>query len=1219
MNFYSSTSHCCYAILFLLFCSCNNHPEFSSSASGSIPARDTITTLRFEIEDTAMARIYLDSADILMDSTLYTKALELCHKSKEIYRLTVGELDSLFASTLKLESKIHHKVENYELALQTAKRALSIAQKSWQDDQLSLAPYIELLGKTYYFVDSVYKALELLNRSLLIRSNNEGNHQQSLEKSLLPLGYILVGKGEYEQGKLYLEKAAVLIKASTDNEKADLVTIYSLLAAIELNNGRYSEILAYVDEAKKVIKEITAKSQLFLVSDYHRLAQIEGYLGNFNSALELNLTALNIIQSFPNPDSSQLADIYNTLGAINKEKGFYKEELEYYKKAIAIKQQMYGKLHPELITPYMLLADYFLDRARNLDSASYYMLLATNMGIEEYGENSLMAASFYHQLGNLYDYKRDEERASFYYEKGLTIYENELGKDNYNTASIAVDLADIKESQGLQDQAIPIYENSLTVFKNSLNEDHPEVARLHNILGNVYRFEAQYEKAKFHYQNAIKIYEKVYGKDGIDLAIIYMNLSFFHGSLEEYDTSLDFLQKALKLQIMHLGEKHPNIAFNYLSISDVLYAKANQKIQSIDYEKKAIEALNYDVNHPRNFAQVTELWHLFQAFINIEFYYKGQYVSSGNDIYLDSLSEHYVNFDALQEYMLSNYVGSSERQENTSLFTTIWERYLSHILKLDGSDKISRAFAISEKTKSRLLTEKIQAASEGISFGLPDTLRKKEHLLESLIAEMEKLQYQEKFETESPNVSSLRIYEDSLFKLRRDRDKLLHTFEKNYPYYYNLRYSHDVISVKGTQDSILKDPDQALVEYFVGDSSIYSFIILPDTSYIFDIKLDFPLEQWIKDIRCGIFSDFLQDTTLCGNINSDAFHTQYETAACQLYQKVFAPIDSMLPENTRITIIPDGVLGYLPFEVLLTQDPKDGLTMVDYPFLLRDHTLSYAYSATLQNEMVHKEHRQAPVNSLLALAPSFDSRTASMADSALLATRLIDTTKLRNRLTPLQFNIPEAEALVGIVGGKAIIGHAATEATFRQQAPKYRFLHLSTHGKANAELGDYSFLAFHYLQDSVENEWLYNREIYNLQLNADMVVLSACETGIGELQRGEGIISLARGFSYAGAKSIITSLWSVNDQSTKVLMETFYRNLKEGMSKDQALQKAKLKYLQDYPNLGQEPFFWAAFIPIGDMSPLQLSNDNHYGIWITLVIALLATGLILNIRRHKPA
>ena len=141
------------------------------------------------------------------------------------------------------------------------------------------------------------------------------------------------------------------------------------------------------------------------------------------------------------------------------------------------------------------------------------------------------------------------------------------------------------------------------------------------------------------------------------------------------------------------------------------------------------------------------------------------------------------------------------------------------------------------------------------------------------------------------------------------------------------------------------------------------------------------------------------------------------------------------------------------------------------------------------------------------------------------------------------------------------------------------------------------------MKDSLENEWLYNSELYELELNTDMVVLSACETGIGELQRGEGIISLARGFSYAGAKSII----SVNDQQTPELMKEFYHNLNNEYTKDEALRKTKLKYIRTSSN--PEPFFWAAFIPIGDMSLIDFGQG--WFIWFWILGAFMIFGLLV--------
>ena len=451
--------------------------------------------------------------------------------------------------------------------------------------------------------------------------------------------------------------------------------------------------------------------------------------------------------------------------------------------------------------------------------------------------------------------------------------------------------------------------------------------------------------------------------------------------------------------------------------------------------------------------------------------------------------------------------------------------------------------------------------------------------------------------------------------MKRQLENFTDSLKAKHQGYYNLVYGDNSISVYSIQESLLT-PNSALLEYFVGDSSIFTFTITKDTFHVHQIKKDFPLEEWVQDMRCGIFSSFVQDTSTCGQLNAATANGMYTTNARRIYQKVFAHVDSLLPDSTELIIVPDGVLGYVPFDALLVEDPTEGQLANQYHYLLQDHTISYAYSATLQQEMKYRRHRKEPSKNLLAFAPSFGKEEDMTGDTALLATRYIDVANRRNWLSPLKYNVPEVHAIKSIIGGDIVTDTAATEKAFTKMASDYRILHLSTHGKANDQMGDYSFLAFHELDDSLENEWLYNRELYNLNLNADLVVLSACETGIGELQRGEGIISLARGFSYAGAKSIVTSLWSVNDNSTKVLMELFYQNLKDGMSKDNALRQAKLDYLDNHPSMGQEPFFWAAFIPIGDMSPVELSGEEEVLWWILGGLLVLGLGLWLYLREE---
>jgi len=243
---------------------------------------------------------------------------------------------------------------------------------------------------------------------------------------------------------------------------------------------------------------------------------------------------------------------------------------------------------------------------------------------------------------------------------------------------------------------------------------------------------------------------------------------------------------------------------------------------------------------------------------------------------------------------------------------------------------------------------------------------------------------------------------------------------------------------------------------------------------------------------------------------------------------------------------------------------------------------------------------------LLAFAPEFGQGAASFVRGRRFA------------LSPLTYNKREVERVREIWGeGDIFMGQEATEDKFKALGEDYKIIHFATHGMANDQDPDFSLLAFTEIADSIENEFLYVSDIYNMQLKADLVVLSACETALGELNEGEGSISLARSFSYAGAKSIFTTLWSVNDQATSALVENFYYNLKQGMPKDQALQKAKTMFLAAGNHETSHPFLWSPYILIGDSQPMNSPSSLWaYGLGAAGVL-LLGGGFLWIKRRRK--
>ena len=235
---------------------------------------------------------------------------------------------------------------------------------------------------------------------------------------------------------------------------------------------------------------------------------------------------------------------------------------------------------------------------------------------------------------------------------------------------------------------------------------------------------------------------------------------------------------------------------------------------------------------------------------------------------------------------------------------------------------------------------------------------------------------------------------------------------------------------------------------------------------------------------------------------------------------------------------------------------------------------------------------------LLAFAPSFTQNQALIAE--------------RSGPSALKFNQQEVERIHQYLSGKLIKGSDANESTFYQLAPQSQLLHLATHGIANDDDPLQSGLYFSTEKDTLEDGFLSALEIYGMQLDADLAVISACNTGYGKLAAGEGVMSLGRAFSYAGCKSILMSLWLANDQSTAQLMDRFYYYLKKGQSKEKALRQAKLDYLTEANMINAHPYFWAGIIAVGDMSPIRLQSGVFNWKWGMLVFVGLLFCMFLN-------
>jgi len=368
--------------------------------------------------------------------------------------------------------------------------------------------------------------------------------------------------------------------------------------------------------------------------------------------------------------------------------------------------------------------------------------------------------------------------------------------------------------------------------------------------------------------------------------------------------------------------------------------------------------------------------------------------------------------------------------------------------------------------------------------------------------------------------------------------------------------------------SSLKDKNTVVLEYSLGDSSSYVWVITKKKHQLIKLPARNNLREQVETLRFALMNP-QQD-------NQEFFLK----SGLNLYNLLMRPAEKHLSKKSKLIILPDGILHYLPFEVLITQEiaNQTGVNYGDLPYLVKNYPLSYGHSSSvilnLQTKPYYSNHPDQGGETLLAFGdPVYGNDEA-------------DQTTLRNEFSRLVYSGEEIKMIASLFPvnfSEVFLRERALKKNFQEHPAlqKYNYIHFATHGIVDEVNPENSSLVLTKEANSSDDGLLKAAEIHNLQLDADLVVLSACQSGLGKLVRGEGIIGLTRAFMYAGTPSVLASLWNVSDASTTILMQRFYENLiQKKLSKTDALRQAQISMIME----GQysHPFFWAPFVLIGD-------------------------------------
>jgi len=1065
--------------------------------------------------------------------------------------------------------------------------------------------------------------------------------------SFLKKAQTFFDENEYDSAIYYLNNATPLFRQQRSWRRY----IHCLLldADIYRIKSEYDAATDLLSKAEKISFQYLKPDDIIFSRLFHIKGTISSDKGDFNISIEFLKKSIEIRQVINGKEDTKLSHSFNYIGNNYFYLGDYEEALKYYKKALEIAMLKEIETDPDVAMYNQNIGIIYAIRG-DYDEAMQYFIKSLSINQKILSNDDPALAQIYFNIGRLSNLIGKYDDAISYYNRARKIYVTKFGNNHPRLGRLYLDEGSVYYENGDYDKALNYYFNSLNIFQKNYEEDHPDILKVYNNIGNIYFQKNDFNKAleyylkiidnkrnvvstvitarnlancynelgykddaKKYYEFAIEKCKKELEPDHPELANSYLVLGSYCIQNNDFDKANELFQNAYEIYFKKFGDKNPDVSKSLVQIGNYYLAKKDYS-KAIEYYQKSITAIvdDYNDNDPRNNPELNN--------IMVDYYLLNSLLKKAEtwELYYSETKKLKDLETGLETYTLAinliDKIRTGYQTQESKLFLTenVRNTFIKtihtnlHLFSSTGNLKFKEAaFSYAEKSKSSILLASVRDLEAKISGGIPDSLQKLEKDIKAKIVVYDNHIYEERLK-KNPDLKKIKLWDEKLFDSKQKLDELVSQLEEDYPKYYNLKYDNKVLELSGIQKKL---QNRAMIEYTLSDSILYTFVVRNDFFEIYEQAIDSSFFQYIDDIRESVNSnDF-------ANHNSKNFK-DYVIAAYQLYQKLIFPIDDVIKERELI-IIPDDKLGYIPFESLITSFPDT--SRMDYrklTYLIKDYLINYSYSATIlfDESLVFKRKSN---KKLLAFAPTYQNKE-EINNNEYIVSRGLD-----DYLIPIPGVKEEITNIEKILKAKIFEGLDATEKNFKNQCSEYDILHLAMHTIIDDENPMFSRLVFTINNDdTVDDGFLNTYEIYNMNLTARMAVLSACNTGTGRLQRGEGIISLARGFIYAGVPGIVMTLWSVEDKSGAEIMTAFYKYIKEGFTKNEALRKAKLDYLNEANAIKAHPYFWSAYVNIGNTDSLieqSFLKKNIYFIVPVILILIISSYIILRKVKKKKA
>jgi len=970
---------------------------------------------------------------------------------------------------------------------------------------------------------------------------------------LLELAWIYDDAGYTERAYKTVEKALKTAEKIKDHKKAKISVIYHNLGYLASNLGDMALAKKQYAISIKMMEKVVDKDFESLQKTYNSLGGMMWYSVKLDSSLYYFNKAYKMLDSVEK----------------NPMNSYYRPAM--VKMNIAVLNHSLGhaddaiEASKEVISSFQKFIDISTDESGKLRAARHQLAAIDNLG------------SFYHSIG---EFERADELISYSYNKKLKT----LALEDFNItisqiilAQAKIGLRDFEGAKKFIDQAI----ERINTSKSTQFYWHASALSTKAEISNELN---DYESAEKHYRAADSLYRISLGKNEYsrDLLDEMIDMSQFYAKINKAQKAISMAEESYYF-VKTSDFKNTIQGFHHiLNLAEVHY-KLKDYNQAIIYSNEALNLLNDKNLRSTNFTDSIQIQYRQPKALLINAKSKYHLQNEKSEDFLTELLDQMeigVSILSRRKEIIKSYDDLSLLiTENNELFDFSKQLQLDLYQLTNNDAYLTNFLTIHESSLYNRIRSRLNLKNNLAFADIPKEVITRETALKNKL----------NVSNENTNDGSF----EAFFNANENWNSFLDSLKTNYPKYYKMRYA----SIEEPLDHIQKNipKNTTVIRYLFRGNNLYAVVLNETEKHLF--KLDY------TNVKFHIQN--LTETLL--DVKTTSVHLN------NLYTSLWQPLETFI-KTKKVLIIPDGELFNLSFE-MLTDKPLVSFEELSTNSLLSKYIISYNYSLFLidkvNNVIGYKDN-------FIAFVPEFNDKMKQ--DYRLKIEDSLEIDKAYLTLLPQPFTKDLAKKSSKLFKGESFLNEKSTERIFKNSAKEHKIIHIGTHAESNNLSPELSRLVFAKSTDSTDvndDGYLYTYEIYNINLSSNLAILTACETGKPTYQAGEGMISLAHAFNYAGSESILTSLWKVDEQSSAEIIAHFYINIKKGMDKDEALQQAKLAYLKTAKGRTLNPQYWAGLVIIGDTTPIEMATSSNIIYWILGFVVLFILVYMLRKQTKK--